>query len=69
MSIVFEMLPKFRKSDPDCCLRVWARQWYPNGPTGDGWYSRDGETLIAEGRAAQDYYDNAMRKLELEAEA
>jgi len=65
--IDFEMAPKKRKSDPDRCLRVWARQWYPNGPTGDGYLSRDGEVLIAEGRAAQELYDNAMRRLAAEA--
>jgi len=65
---VFEMKQKSRKSDPDRCLRVWRRQWYPNGPTGDGWHSRDGETLVAEGAAAQKFYDDAMHAYELSAQ-
>jgi len=63
---VFEMKPKKRKSDPDRCLRVWRRQWFAG--TGDGHISRDGETLVAEGAAAQKFYDDAMHAYELSAQ-
>ncbi len=65
---VFEMKQKSSASEPDRCLRVWRRQWYPNGPAGDGRHSRDGECLVAEGAAAQELYDAAMRAYELSAQ-
>ena len=47
------------------CLRVWSRQWFAG--VGDGFISREGERLEAEGAEAQRLYDKELREYEMSA--
>ncbi len=42
------------------CVRVWSRQWFAG--VGDGFISREGERLEAEGAEAQRIYDACLRE-------
>lgn len=44
----------------DKCVRVWTRQWFAG--VGDGFISREGERLEAEGAEAQRLYDECLRE-------
>jgi hypothetical protein len=47
------------------CLRVWRRQLFAG--VGDGFISREGEVLVAEGAEAQRLYDEELREYKMSA--